>query len=140
MFDDFPWTDQPPTSNPGVHFGALLIVVSARPGETEPATFSRRSAMPSYVFSFRTKVDRQLTADQESAWPQWFQEIGASVLDGGHRVVRSQGLGRARSNEDALGGYVIVNADDFASALALARGCPALAQGGGVEVGEVGEA
>lgn len=44
--------------------------------------------MPSYVFSFRTKVDRQITAEQESAWPQWFQEIGASVLDFGHRVLR----------------------------------------------------
>lgn len=44
--------------------------------------------MPSYVFSFRTKVDRQITAEQELAWPQWFQEIGASVLDFGHRVLR----------------------------------------------------
>lgn len=63
--------------------------------------------MPSYVFSFRTKVDRQITAEQESAWPQWFQEIGASVLDFGHRVLRLSYRRAAELFEQHTGGWTL---------------------------------
>ena len=36
-----------------------------------------------------------------------------------------------------LGGYSIVSADDLSAAVAIARSCPALSAGGGVEVGEL---
>jgi hypothetical protein len=38
-----------------------------------------------------------------------------------------------------LGGYSFVTADDLESAVALAKGAPVLAAGGGVEVGEITE-
>lgn len=38
-----------------------------------------------------------------------------------------------------LGGYSLITADDLEAALALAKGCPALARGGGVEVARLGE-
>ena len=93
--------------------------------------------MAEYVLSFRTDPGRQLSVSEQEAWPQWFQQIGDRVADFGHRVVRSQGLGTAEDVGDTLGGYVIVRADDFAASMTIARGCPALTQGGGVEVGEL---
>lgn len=37
-----------------------------------------------------------------------------------------------------VGGYVVVTADDLGAALAVAKGCPAIALGGGIEVGLMG--
>jgi hypothetical protein len=39
--------------------------------------------------------------------------------------------------ETGLGGYTLIAADDLEGAVALARSCPLLAEGGGVEVGEL---
>jgi len=43
-------------------------------------------------------------------------------------------------SESRLSGYSVVSADDLESAVTLAKGCPALRVGGGVEVGPVMEA
>jgi hypothetical protein len=40
---------------------------------------------------------------------------------------------------DAISGYSIVEADDMDAALAIAKGCPVLADGGTVEVAELVE-
>jgi hypothetical protein len=95
--------------------------------------------MANYVLSFRTQPERSVGPDEEAAWGQWFQEIGVSIADFGHRVGRVSALGAGRGDGDTLGGYVVVTAGDFEEAVALAKGCPGLRHGGGVEVGEVVE-
>jgi hypothetical protein len=90
----------------------------------------------SYIFSFRGNKDRTLSADEEAAWGQWFEKIGASIADFGSRVGSTSVVGAGRS-ADVLTGYTLVTADDLEAATALAEGCPALRQGGGVEVGEL---
>jgi hypothetical protein len=92
--------------------------------------------MSSYVLSFRGRSDRAITADEEAAWGQWFQEIGGSVADFGHRVGRVTALGSTGAGSDVLTGYVLINAADLEAAATIAKGCPGLQQGGGVEVGE----
>ncbi len=95
--------------------------------------------MSTFVLSFRGRSDRTASAEEEAAWGQWFQEIGGSVADFGHRVGRVTALGSAASSgtgSDVLTGYVLVNADDLEGAVALAKGCPGLQHDGGVEVGE----
>jgi hypothetical protein len=92
--------------------------------------------MAIYVLSFRTQPERGAAPDEEAQWGQWFQEIGASIVDFGNRVGRVSALGAGRGVDDRLGGYIVVTADDFEGAVALAKGCPGLRHGGGVEVGE----
>jgi hypothetical protein len=92
--------------------------------------------MSNYVLSFRGQSDRPAGADEEAAWGQWFQELGGAVVDFGNRIGRTTALGSAGSDGNVLTGYVVIAADDFESAVALAKGCPGLAHGGGVEVGE----
>jgi hypothetical protein len=90
----------------------------------------------SFIFSFRGDKDRTLSADEEAAWGQWFGEIGASIADMGSRVGQTSVVGSGRS-ANVLTGYTVITADDLKAATALAEGCPALRQGGGVEVGEL---
>ena len=57
------------------------------------------------------------------------------MVDFGNRVGRATALGETSSGS-VLTGYVLVEADSYDDAIALAQGCPGLAHGGGVEVGE----
>ncbi len=92
--------------------------------------------MAKYVLAFRSHPDRTASADEEAAWGKWFGELGDTVADFGNRVGRAQMLGSASEPGNALSGYVVINADDFDAAVALAQGCPGLRSGGQVEVGE----
>lgn len=96
--------------------------------------------MSTYVLSFRGRSDRTASTAEEAAWGQWFQEIGGSVADFGHRVGRVTALGSSGTDtgagRDVLTGYVLINAADLEAAVAIAKGCPGLQHDGGVEVGE----
>ena len=59
-----------------------------------------------------------------------------AVADFGNRVGRAQMLGDRSGPGSALSGYVVITAEDFDAAVALAQGCPGLRSGGQVEVGE----
>ena len=94
--------------------------------------------MPKFVLSFRTPKARSLTSAQEAAWGEWFGTIGASITDFGNRVAETSPLGNC-GTDTTLGGYSLIEAEDLEAAVALAKGCPGLQQGGGVEVGAVME-
>jgi hypothetical protein len=103
--------------------------------------------MSNYVLSFRGQIDRKVTADEEAAWGQWFQEISSTIIDFGHRVGRVRVLdedavpaGAVPPNgQEVLRGYIVISADDFDAAATTAKGCPGLQHGGRVEVGEAVE-
>jgi hypothetical protein len=60
--------------------------------------------------------------------------MGASVTDIGKPIFESSALGDLGDGTKP-GGYSMITADDLEAALTLAKGCPALREGGGVEVG-----
>ncbi len=91
--------------------------------------------MRNYVLSFRGKSDRASDPEQEAAWGQWFGEIGGSIVGFGNRVGRATTLGETPPNT-VLTGYLLIQADSYDAAVAVAKGCPGLALGGAVEVGE----
>jgi hypothetical protein len=93
--------------------------------------------MSNYVLSFRSQSERAASAEEEAAWGQWFQELGGTVVDFGNRVGRTTTLGSGPASGTVLSGYVVIAADDFEAAVALAKGCPGLLHDGGVEIGEI---
>jgi hypothetical protein len=95
-----------------------------------------------YMFAFRGQVGRQLSAEDEARWPAWFEQIKDSIADFGNRVgqARLVGAGGENGRSDVLSGYIVINADSLDAAATLAGDCPALEQGGSVEVGELVEA
>ena len=94
--------------------------------------------MPEFLFSYRVPKDYQPGAETGRAWEAWFESLGSSRIDIGHGVLATRTLGRLGAGT-RLGGYSVVTAEDMDGAAALARGCPALELGGGVEIGAVPE-
>ena len=64
--------------------------------------------------------------------------MGASVADQGQPVFESASLGNC-GDDTRPGGYSLITAGDLDEALAIAKGCPALQEGAGVEVGVLAE-
>ena len=92
--------------------------------------------MSKFVLSFRAPKSRSLTPGQEAAWGEWFGTMGTSIADFGNRVGETSPLGNC-GTDTTLGGYTLIEAKDLQAAVALAKGCPGLQHGGGVEVGSV---
>jgi hypothetical protein len=92
--------------------------------------------MPSYVLTFRGHPERTIGSSEEAAWGQWFQQISGSIVEPGNRVGTSKALGDSQA-KTVVTGYTVIAADNLDAAVALAKGCPGLAQDGGVEVGEI---
>ena len=93
-----------------------------------------------YVFSYRVPADYTPAADAASEWQAWFGGMGSALVDLGHAVTDYASLGEVGGSGSRMIGYSVVSAEDMDSALALAKDCPALRVGGGVEVGPVMEA
>ncbi len=95
--------------------------------------------MAEFVFTYRMPKGYQPGSPETmAAWTAWFQSMGKSVADIGKPVFERSSIGNTGGDTD-LNGYSMIDADDLESALALAKGCPAVAVGGGVEVGELGD-
>ena len=71
-----------------------------------------------------------------AAWNSWFQELGSHVVDAGNPVFERSTLG-STDTDTVLGGYSLISAESLDAAVELARGCPTLQNGGGVEIGEL---
>jgi len=94
--------------------------------------------VPKFLFSYRVPKDYRPGARTEQAWETWFESLGSSRIDTGCGVVATQTLGNL-DGKTRLGGYSLVTAEDIEGAAALAKGCPALQLGGGVEIGAIPE-
>ena len=74
------------------------------------------------------------------AWMGWFEQLGASVVDGGNpagpaKLVASNGA-VSDGGPSGITGYSVLSADSLDAAAKMAKGCPILASGGTVEVVE----
>jgi hypothetical protein len=93
--------------------------------------------MATFVLCYRAPEDYvPFQAGQVSAWTAWFTGLGADLVNPGEPVREARQLGNCGSGQ-RLGGYSVITADDFEAALELAKGCPGLDHGFGVEVGEL---
>jgi hypothetical protein len=96
--------------------------------------------MAKYVFSYRVPSDYTPPAGTAAEWQSWFGGMGSALVDFGHAVTDYASLGEVGGSGSRMVGYSVVSAEDLESALTLAKDCPALRVGGGVEVGPVLEA
>ena len=69
-----------------------------------------------------------------AAWQAWFASMGANRADPGSAVIQTGSLGNLGEGT-RIGGYLVLTADNLDAALAVAKGCPSLGLGGGIEVG-----
>ncbi len=96
--------------------------------------------MATYVFSYRVPADYAPNAETPAEWRAWFGAMGSALVDVGNAITDYASFGEVGGSGSRMIGYSVVSAEDLDSAVALAKGCPALRVGGGVEVGPVMEA
>ncbi|WP_331744362.1 hypothetical protein OG762_49820 (plasmid) [Streptomyces sp. NBC_01136] len=96
--------------------------------------------MAEYVFSFRVPSDYVPGAETAAEWQAWFGGLGSALVDVGNAVTDYASLGEVGGSGSRMIGHSVVSAEDMDSALALAKDCPVMRVGGGVEVGPVMEA
>jgi hypothetical protein len=95
--------------------------------------------MPAFLFAYRRPQEYVPgRPDAVAAWTAWFEELGSSVTDRGNPIFESVSLGHC-GEDTKLGGYSLVTAQDLDTALVLAKGCPALREGAGIEIGLITE-
>jgi hypothetical protein len=75
------------------------------------------------------------------AWGQWMESMGAAVIDGGNPVgmsstVNPDGSVTNNGGSNPASGYGLFEASSLDDAIAKARGCPILEDGGTVELAE----
>jgi hypothetical protein len=106
--------------------------------------------MAKYLFVYRGSAPTAPPSPAEiqasfQKWGEWIGKFTQSghILDPGDglqmsgKVVRLNGIvsdGPYVESKEVLGGYSIVQADDYDHAVAIARECPAAAEGGSVEI------
>ena len=93
--------------------------------------------MSKYVLAYRGGGMPATEEEQQAvmaAWGAWFEQLGASIIDGGAPFGASAAVGGEVTAQ--LTGYSIVDAISLDAAVAKAGGCPILASGGTVEVYE----
>ena len=95
--------------------------------------------MTKYVFSFRVPAGYRPDAGTAAEWRDWFRELGPALVDVGNAVTEHASVGEIGGNECRMVAYSVVSAEDLDAALALAKACPVMRVGGGVEVGPVME-
>ena len=95
--------------------------------------------MAKYVFSFRVPADYKPSAETPNEWKAWLGGLGSSLVDVGRAVTDYASAGEVGGSDSRMVAYSVVSAENLDSALALAKDCPVMRVGGGVEVGPVME-
>jgi hypothetical protein len=95
--------------------------------------------MPQFVFVYRHPTGYTPSSDSAKAWMDWFEGMGDHLVDLGQPVIARTVLGNSNPGVTELGGYSVVQAEDLEEAASIAKGCPHLERGGGVEIGQLGE-
>jgi hypothetical protein len=92
--------------------------------------------MTTYLFANRAPKDYRGSADGLEAWNKWFDELGSHLVERGNPAFRRESVGAATTATDLVG-YTLVEAKDLDEAVGLAKTCPLVGWGGGIEVGEL---
>jgi hypothetical protein len=98
--------------------------------------------MAKFIFSYRSAKGRYRVADgsELTAWQAFLNDIVApNVVDPGWPVFEPATIVGEAGASTQIGGYSVISADDLETAVSMARNCPTIASGGGVEVGVLAE-
>lgn len=101
--------------------------------------------MPKYLLSYHGGSMPQTPEEGEkvmAAWGAWMGTLGTALVDGGNptgasKTIAANGSVSEGGGANPVNGYTIIEASDLDAASRLAKGCPQLASGGSIEVGEL---
>src|SRR5262249_48633843 len=96
--------------------------------------------MKDYIFFFRggldfTKASIELLQQVTGHWKKWTEElIKKRIYNGGERLTRNEAAmvnhvnkivhGPYSANNEVIGGYISIKANNLAEAIEISKGCP----------------
>jgi hypothetical protein len=102
--------------------------------------------MAKYLLAYKGGGMASTDAEREAAmaaWGAWMGGVGEALIDVGNPFGPSKALSADGSMGDGapsqLTGYSILQADSFAAAAELSKGCPIFAAGGSIDIYEAHE-
>ena len=107
--------------------------------------------MAKYLLIYRDPAEPrpQPSPDEMQAflklWNDWFEKVGPAIVDGGDgllptgKVLLPGGVvsdGPYVESKEIIGGYSVIQADNYESAVTIAKACPIAMVGGKIEIRE----
>ena len=108
--------------------------------------------MAKYLFIYRDEAQTKAQPSPEemqaflAMWGEWFQKFSDQIVDGGDgllptgRVLKGDGVvtdGAYVEAKEMIGGYSVIQADSYESAVNVARECPISKVGQAIEIREL---
>ena len=99
--------------------------------------------MPYYALLFKGGLPHaELTKEYFDRFVEWAMRTAANEIPGNRfkqegKVVSSKRVADLKFSDDTVGGYLMIEADNYDTAVDVAKGCPILENDGSVEVREV---
>ena len=110
--------------------------------------------MKEYLFFFRGGLDFSQAAPEQlqqvlTNWKNWTEELAKKgIYGGGERVTRNDAAfvqgklkqviaGPYAANNEMIGGYIKIKADNLREAIEISKGCPIFNFDGNIEIREV---
>jgi hypothetical protein len=99
--------------------------------------------MPYYALLFKGGLPHaELTKEYLDRFVEWAMKIASNEIPGNRfkqegKVVSSERVDDLKFSDDTVGGYLMIEADNYDKAVDVAKGCPILENGGSVEIREV---
>jgi hypothetical protein len=100
--------------------------------------------MQKYLFVYHSGPPQAPPPDRQAImakWMAWFDSMGAGMADGGSPVGKSTTVSASdvldHGGPNPVSGYGFFHADTLDDAIAMAKGCPIVAEGGTVEIAPV---
>ena len=113
--------------------------------------FLRRLTVAKFLFIYRNSATPTAPPSPEEMqaflglWGDWFQKFGPAIVDGGDglkphgRVLKPGGIvsdGPYVEAKEVIGGFSVIQAEDYDAAVVIARDCPINRIGGAIEIRE----
>jgi hypothetical protein len=103
----------------------------------------REDKVAKYLFVYyggKMETDPKMAEKSMAAWNKWFGGLGKAVVDGGSptlpgKIVAASGVKNVTAKP--VTGYSILQANSLDAAVAMAKTCPIIADGGQVAVYEL---
>ncbi len=108
--------------------------------------------MAKFLFVYRNDAEQDQIApspEQMQAimqeWGAWFAKVGPGIVDGGDGLMPTGKLLRGTTVTDGpfieakelVGGYSVVQAENYDQAVEYAKSCPIIGYGGSIEIREM---
>ena len=92
--------------------------------------------MTQYLFTYRSVPGYDWFADTDGLpdWQTFLEGIESNIVDPGWPAFEPTKLLGNTGESTQVGGYSLITADSLETAAAMAKGCPTMTRGGGVEV------